>query len=66
MGHLLEEVDTGLNADCVEWCPLYERSDLLICGTYQLCDSKRKGSLLLLRYLTEQKYYIINSVLLSW
>ena len=54
MGQLVEEVDTLLTPDTVEWCPSY--TELLVCGTYQLCGSRRVGSLLLFRYLTKQKY----------
>ena len=48
-GHLLTEVDTEMYADSVEWCPM--NSDVLACGTYQLCESsaKRIGKLLLFK-----------------
>jgi len=52
---ILEEIDTGLTADSVEWCPLDGHNELLACGTYQLTGSKRIGSLLLFRYLAEEK-----------
>ncbi|XP_065898342.1 diphthine methyltransferase-like isoform X2 [Dysidea avara] len=54
-GHLLAEVDTELYADSVEWCPL--NSDLLACGTYQLCESsaKRIGKLLLFKCAPDEQ-----------
>lgn len=56
MVELLEEIDTGFTPDTVEWCPLDDHSELVICGTYQLTGSKRIGSLLLFRYLAEKRY----------
>lgn len=57
-GELLQEVDTILTPDSVEWCPLQAHNELLVCGTYQLRGSERVGSLLLYRHLTEQKYTV--------
>lgn len=57
-GHLLAEVDTELYADSVEWSPL--NTDLLACGTYQLCESsaKRVGKLLVFKYAPDKQRYI--------
>lgn len=35
----LHVFDTELHADSVEWCPEPARSDILVCGTYQLAGS---------------------------
>lgn len=32
--------DTGFYADTVEWCPIKGFKDVLVCGTYQLIESK--------------------------
>lgn len=32
----LQVVDTELSADSVEWCPVAQSHDVLVCGTYQL------------------------------
>lgn len=34
----LVSVDTLYSADCVEWCPIKDHEDLLLCGLYQLAD----------------------------
>ncbi|CAG0924465.1 unnamed protein product, partial [Notodromas monacha] len=52
---LLGEYDTELYADVVAWCPSDADSEVLVCGTYQLCESVgedvglRKGGLICLR-----------------
>lgn len=37
----LHVFDTELHADTVEWCPEPARSNILVCGTYQLAGSVR-------------------------
>lgn len=37
----LHVFDTELSADTVEWCPELARSNILVCGTYQLAGSVR-------------------------
>lgn len=32
----LQVFDTQLSADSVEWCPVAQSHDVLVCGTYQL------------------------------
>ncbi len=50
--HVLEEVDTLLTADAVEWCPAPGLEGVLACGTYQLNQQEgtRIGSLLLFNW----------------
>ena len=38
--HTLHAVDTEYSADSVEWCPVPGFQHVLVCGTYQLADSK--------------------------
>ncbi|RUS75484.1 hypothetical protein EGW08_016752 [Elysia chlorotica] len=33
---VIQKLNTGLNADTVEWCPLEGLQNILLCGTYQL------------------------------
>lgn len=37
--------DTELSADSLEWCPVTGFQDLLLCGTYQLDDSRQEDTL---------------------
>jgi len=48
----LQEFDTILTADSVEWCPCAGLEQLLACGTYQLEEGgKRRGSLSFFEWL---------------
>ncbi|XP_076458696.1 diphthine methyltransferase-like [Babylonia areolata] len=38
----LQEIDTQLYADSVEWCPFEGMQDILLCGTYQLLESEEQ------------------------
>ena len=40
MATTLQVLDTEFNADSVEWCPHDGYHDILLCGTYQLDQSK--------------------------
>ncbi|GFO06777.1 WD repeat domain 85 [Plakobranchus ocellatus] len=35
---VIQKIDTGLNADTVEWCPFDGFENLLLCGTYKLYE----------------------------
>lgn len=39
---MLARVDTELYADAVEFCPLQEHSDLMMCATYQLDEAAKQ------------------------
>ena len=34
--NVLQKLNTGQNADAVEWCPFDGLQHILLCGTYQL------------------------------
>ncbi|GFS27216.1 WD repeat-containing protein 85 [Elysia marginata] len=36
VSEVVQKINTGLNADTVEWCPFDGLQHLLLCGTYQL------------------------------
>ena len=36
-----ETIDTEYSADSVEWCPIDGFQDLMLCGTYQLEETKQ-------------------------
>lgn len=40
MAKTLQVVDTEYSADSIEWCPHDGYQDVLLCGTYQLDQSK--------------------------
>lgn len=40
MATTLQEIDTEYCADSIEWCPHPGYQDVLLCGTYQLDQSK--------------------------
>lgn len=33
---------TPSTADCVEWCPVQEAQDYVVCGTYHLVDKEKQ------------------------
>ncbi|XP_020561930.1 diphthine methyltransferase isoform X1 [Oryzias latipes] len=39
----LQVFDTQLSADSVEWCPVAQSHDVLVCGTYQLQKGVKEG-----------------------
>ena len=43
----LQQFDTGLTADTVEWCPVAPNENIVACGAYQLDTEagRRHGSL---------------------
>lgn len=36
-----QSIDTAYSADSVEWCPVADFQNLMLCGTYQLKEAKQ-------------------------
>ena len=61
---LLDSFDTVLYADCVEWCPYLDNSDIFICATYQLENQEeqiKKGKIYLIKVIND-KIKVIQTI----
>ncbi|XP_070163746.1 diphthine methyltransferase [Polyergus mexicanus] len=69
--YTLDEFDTEIPADSVEWCPAESFQDLLACGTYKLIENKedandekckRTGRIYLLRVADGGKLRVLQQI----